>query len=105
MGEQHMASVHKGVAAGTISAGGLIILDYDGIGTVNGSYIKATAFWLFTSGRLSTMNGGSDLTPRHPADPRPYDIFVAAAGLAPDVRDEFQEFLQPRRIPVLLATR
>jgi hypothetical protein len=105
LGEQHMASIQKAVAAGTISPGELVILDYEGIRSVNGSYIKATAFWLFICGRLVTINSGSDLSPRHPADPRPYDLFIAVTGLNPDIRDEFQEFLQPRRFPMLLVTR
>ena len=106
-GEQHMQSVYRGVAQGTISPGSCIVLDYDGIIGVNGSYIKATALWILTCGQLSVTNSGSlaSPVPRHEADPRPYDLFVCITGLTTELEVEFQEFLKPRRLPLLYAQR
>lgn len=105
LAEQHMCSMYKAVADGTLSPDSLVVMDFDGFTSVNGSYIKATVFWLFTCGRLSTTNPGSTITPRHPADPRPYDVYTCVTGLTPETIAEFQEFLVPRRIPILLGKR
>jgi hypothetical protein len=106
-GEQHMLSVHRGVAQGSISPGSCIVLDFDGITGVNASYIKATALWILTCGQLSVTNSVSlaSQVPRHEADPRPYDLYVCVTGLAPDLEVEFQEFLRPRHLPLLCAHR
>ena len=106
-GEQHMLSVYRGVAQGTIPPGSCILLDFDGITGVNGSYIKATALWVLTCGQLSVTNSGSlsSPVPRHEADPRPYDLFVCVTELTPELEVEFQEFLKPRRLPLLYAQR
>jgi hypothetical protein len=105
LAEQHMGSVHKAVAESTISPSSLILLDFSGIDTVNGSYIKGTALWLLTCGQLSASNSAVLPAPRHQADPRSCDLYVAVAGLSPDVTVEFQEFFKPRRLPLLSARR
>ena len=81
------------------------VLDFSGLDSVNSSYIKGTAFWLFICGQLTTKGPGSHLSPRHPADPRPYELYVCVAGLSPEVVVEFQEFLKPRELPMLYARR
>jgi hypothetical protein len=103
LAEQHMESVQTAVAESKISPGSLVVLDFSGIDTVNGSYIKGTAFWLWTCGQLSASNLAVVSAPRHPADPRSCDIYVAVAGLSAEVTVEFQEFLKPRRLPLLSA--
>lgn len=103
--EQHMSRVHKTVADGTLPPGSLIILDYAGLAAVNASYIKATAHWLYACGQLSAKSPESVIAPRHPADVRPCDVFVAVSGLTEDVLKEFQEFLLPRKTPLVLARK
>jgi hypothetical protein len=105
LAELHMAAVHKAVADGTIPAGTLIVLDFEKITAVNGSYIKGTASWLLTCGQLSSGNTENIIPPRHVADPRPYDLFVCVTGLSPDLVTEFQEFLKPRGLPLLFARK
>ena len=105
LAELHMAVIHKAVAAGTIPAGTLVILDFEKIGAVNGSYIKGTASWLLTCGQLSSGNTQNIIPPRHVADPRPYDLFVCVTGLSPELVTEFQDFLKPRLLPLLFAKK
>jgi len=71
----------KAFAEGSLPPGSLIVLDFSGIEAVNGSYIKGTALWLLTCGQMSTRPMESNLSPRHPADPRPYDVYVSVAGV------------------------
>jgi hypothetical protein len=106
-GEQHMQAVYRGVAHGTIPTGSCLVLDYGGITAVNGSYIKATALWVLTCGQLSATTAAplEPPFPRHEADPRPYDLFVCVTGLTADLEVEFQEFLKPRRLPLINALR
>jgi len=103
LADQHMAAVYKAVANGSIAPGTLVILDFAKFGAVNGSYIKGTALWLLTCGQLSASNPKQAIAPRHAADPRPYDLFVCVTGLSPEVELEFQEFLEPRGLPLLCA--
>jgi hypothetical protein len=105
LAELHMVAVHKAVADGTIPPGTLVILDFEKIGAVNGSYIKGTASWLLTCGQLSSGNTENIVPPRHVADPRPYDLFVCVTGLSPELVTEFQEFLKPRLLPLLFAKK
>lgn len=100
-----MEAVAEKVASGALPTGSLVLLDFSGITAVNASYIKGTAFWLLTCGQLSTRPMALTLSPRHPADPRPYDVYVSVVGLEPDLVEEFQEFLKPRGVPLLLASR
>ena len=105
LAELHMAAVHKAVADGTIPSGTLVILDFEKMGAVNGSYIKGTAFWLLTCGQLSSGYSENIVPPRHAADPRPCDLFVCVTGLSSDLVTEFQEFLKPRGLPLLFAKK
>jgi hypothetical protein len=105
LAELHMAAVHKGVSEGSIPPGTLVVLDFERMAAVNGSYIKGTAFWLLKCGQLSSGNSENIIPPRHVADPRPYDLFVCVAGLSPEVMMEFQEFLKPRGLPLLFAKK
>lgn len=105
LAEQHMSSVAKVVAEGSLPQGSLVLLDFSEIEAVNASYIKGTAFWLLTCGQMSTRSVESQLSPRHSADPRPYDLYVCVTGLAPALVEEFQEFLKPRGLPLLHASR
>jgi hypothetical protein len=106
LAELHMVAVHKGVSEGTIPPGTLIVLDFERMVAVNGSYIKGTAFWLLKCGQLSCSgNSENIIPPRHTADPRPYDLFVCVSGLSPEVMTEFQEFLKPRGLPLLYAKK
>lgn len=100
-----MSSVARAVAEGCLPQGSLVLLDFSEMEAVNASYIKGTAFWLLTCGQLSTRPIESQLSPRHSADPRPYDLYVCVTGLAPALVEEFQEFLRPRRLPILHAGR
>jgi len=43
------------------------------------------------------------ITGRNYEEPSPFDIFVCISGLSDEVRVEFQEFLQPRGLPLLFA--
>lgn len=104
LAERHMSPVAKAVATGKLSPGSLVVLDFSGLTAVNASYIKGTAFWLFTCGRMSTQPAESRIVPRHPADPRPFDLYVCLSGLTEELEEEFQEFLKPRGVPMLLAT-
>ena len=105
LAELHMATLHKGVSEGAIPSGTLVVLDFEKIGAVNGSYIKGTAFWLLKCGQLSSGNSENIIPPRHAADPRPYDLFVCVTGLSSDVTTEFQEFLKPRGLPLLFVKK
>lgn len=103
--DEHMKELRESVASGTLHRGELILLDFKDIAAVNGSYIKGTALWLFLCGQLAALNSDSLSMQRHTADPRPCDIFVCVSSLSRDVKIEFQEFLRPRRIPLLFARR
>lgn len=107
VGERHMQSVYRRVAQGAILPGSCIVLDYAGITGINGSYIKATALWVLTCGQLSATSSAplASPVPRHEADPRPCDLFICVTGLSPDLEVEFQEFLKPRRLPLICALR
>lgn len=104
LGEQHMSVIAKSIAEASLRPGSLVVLDFSGFEAVNASYIKSTAFWLLTCGQLSTRSEAR-FSPRHDADPRPYDVYVCVTGLGRDLLDEFQEFLEPRGVPLLNASR
>ncbi len=103
LGEQHMASTQKAIDQRTLPEGELIILDFSGVAAVNGSYIKTTAFWLFLCARLNAKKSFSESPIRHPSDPRPYNLFIAVAGLGREVEEEFIDFFRARRIPLIVA--
>ncbi|MDB6027267.1 MAG: uncharacterized protein JWM68_3490 [Verrucomicrobiales bacterium] len=104
-GEDVMLSLYQSVANSKLPYGSLIVLNFDGIEHVNGSFIKATALWVFISGQLSTHKHADEFSPKAESDPRPYDIFPCVIGLSPEVQKEFQEFLKPRRVPVLFGKK
>ncbi|MGC3957028.1 MAG: hypothetical protein QM813_03400 [Verrucomicrobiota bacterium] len=103
LAEQHRAPVVASLRKGDVSPGTLIELDFSGINGINGSYIKGTALWFLNCGRLFVSNDGIAITSRNFEEPSPYDIFICVSGLADEVRVEFQEFLQPRGLPLLFA--
>lgn|GEM_PF-1216703 len=103
LAENHMAPIAKKVVEGSIAPGTVVVLDFDGIKAVNGSYIKGTALWLWTCGRLSAETKNAIVTPRHQSDPRPYDIYVILSSLQKEVLTEFREFLEPRNVPMLVG--
>jgi hypothetical protein len=105
LGSQHMENLYQSIAKQAIPVGEIIILNFKGIEQVNGSYIKTTALWVFLCGQMAVNAAKASIPPRHFSDLRPYDLYVAVSNLAPDVRNEFNDFLQPRRIPMLLAKR
>jgi hypothetical protein len=103
LGEQHMAFIQRQVADRSLPEGTTVILDFTGVPAVNGSYIKATAYWLFLCGKLSAVRNPQDFVSRHLSDPRPYEVFMAVAGLDPEVEEEFVDFFQTRQAPLLVA--
>jgi hypothetical protein len=105
LAEQHMSSVAKAVAEGSLPRGSVVILDFSELEAINASYIKGTAFWLLTCGQMSTRPVDFQLSPRHNADPRPYNLYVCVTGLTPVLVEEFQEFLKPRGLPLLCASQ
>jgi hypothetical protein len=105
LGEQHMENLCQAIARQTIPAGEIVIFNFKGIGQINGSYIKTTALWVFLCGQMAVNAPKTVIPPRQFADLRPYDLYVAVSHLSEDVRSEFNDFLQPRRIPMLLANR
>lgn len=105
LGVRHMENIYQALAKQTIPAGEIIIFNFKGIEQVNGSYIKTTALWVFLCGQMAVNMPKASIPPRHAADLRPYDLYVAVSHLSDDVRGEFNDFLQPRRIPMILATR
>jgi hypothetical protein len=105
LAEQHMRDLQQAVADRTIPQGEIVIFDFSEIEQVNGSYIKGTALWAFLCGQMAVNAPKASMPPRHLTDLRPYDLHVAVSGLSPDVRGEFDDFLAPRGIPMLLAKR
>lgn len=105
MAEKHMREIHSGVSLGTFPHGEMVVLDLDGVAAVNGSYLRLTALWLFTCGQLFASTVVERVTPRHEADPRPYDIYVCATGMNHDVKAEIVEFFRPRGLPLLSGNK
>ena len=105
LGAQHMENLYQSIARRTLPVGETVILNFKGIEQVNGSYIKATALWFFLCGRMAVNPPSAMTPPRHFSDLRPYDLYIAVSNLSADVRTEFNDFLQPRNIPMLLAKR
>src|ERR1039457_5279869 len=105
LGARHMENIYQAIAKQTIPAGEIVIFNFKGIEQVNGSYIKTTALWVFLCGQMAVNMPKASIPPRHVGDLRPYDLYVAVSHLSDDVRGEFNDFLQPRRIPMLLANR
>jgi len=101
--EEHMAEVHSAIASGTLKPGTLVILNFEGVSAVNGSYVRSTALWLLVCGQLFNSNLGKTIVPRHQADARPYDVYVCVTGLSDEVRLEMQDFFHPRNLPLLYA--
>lgn len=99
-----MENVYQSIAKRTLPADELVILNFKGIQQVNGSYIKSTALWFFLCGRMAVNPQAMAISPRHFSDLRPYDLYVAVSNLSLEVRDEFDDFLQHRGFPMLLAT-
>jgi len=105
LADKHMQPVHDAAAESSIAPGSLVLLDFKGITGVNGSYIRGTALWVFMCGQLFANPSQVLSPPRHRADPRPYDLYVCVAGLSSEVKAEFLEFLKPRRLPLLFASK
>jgi hypothetical protein len=103
LAEEHMQPVVEQIVHGILQPGSMVILDFDGVSSTNGSYVRATALWLLKCGQLFAK--GERSVPRHPADPRPYDVFVCVTGLCEDLVTEFREFFEPRDTPVLYARK
>ena len=105
LAEQHLAKAVRAFTEGAVAPGSLIMLDFTGIKAVNGSYIKGTALWMLTCGKLFASNSDLPATPRHITDARPLDIYPCVTGLTAEVEAEFQEFFKPRGLPLLFARR
>jgi len=100
-----MEGLYQSIAGRTLPSGEIVILNFKGIKQINGSYIKATALWFFLCGRMAVDSQPVAFFPRHVSDLRPYDLYIAVSNLSPEVREEFNDFLQHRYIPMLLASR
>jgi len=105
LAEQHLSALRAALEKGEIPTGTLVLFDFKGIQSTNGSYIKGSAFWVFLCGQLSTRHDASDLVGSGSTDPKPYDLYCAVANLSPEVEAEFNEFFGSRGLPFLIATR
>ena len=105
LAERHMEGVYRGIVENKISKDELIILDFKGIEHVNGSYIKGTVLWLFLCGQMAANPPKAVIPPRHQTEPRPFPIYVAATNLSPALLGEFQDFLEPRKVPLMLVKK
>lgn len=105
LAEQHLSALRTAIEKYTVPNGTLVILDFKGIQSTNGSYIKASAYWVYLCGQLSTRPDLSDLIGSRSTDPKPYDLYCAVANLSPEVEAEFDEFFGSRGLPFLIATK
>ena len=102
--DAHLFDLRKQIKSRDVQPGSLILLDFNGIEAINGSYIKASAFWIYLCGQLSIRNDVPDLVGIRSTDPKPYDIYCSVANLSSDVETEFLEFFGSRNLPFLVAT-
>ena len=75
------------------------VLDLTGVEDVNGSFLKATAYWALQCGQAEVRRIARD-------DPapwaiRPLKLFPAVTGCSNEVADEVNEFFSGRGVPIL----
>jgi hypothetical protein len=82
----------------------IIVLDFAGIVSATGSYLKATVLWLLRCGQLSAADqhrpAGDMPTQDHWAI-RPLAIYPVVTGLNSEVRGELQMVLNNNALPLL----
>jgi hypothetical protein len=98
-----MAPIKSAINAGELLAGEVVLLNFKDVAAINGSFIKATAYWLHLCGQLSVLNPIERPDARHPADPVPFDLYPVIFGVSGEVLEEIVEFFRGRRAPVLIA--
>lgn len=104
LGESHLAPIQKAIASQTLPDGEILVFDFEGITAVNASYIKATVLWIHLCGKLDSLKTSVNFPIRHASDPRPFDVYAIVIGLSPEVEEEFIDFFQARKIPLLFGS-
>jgi hypothetical protein len=105
LGESHIAELREALAHGDVPGGTVVVLDFDGIESTNGSYLRATALWLLRCGQLSVRPDDMVAGSSDPKSPRPYDVFCALANIQGEVVQEVEDFFNSRSIPILNASK
>jgi len=105
LGEKHIAALRKAIADGTLADGTLVILDFEGIETTNGSYLRATALWLLRCGQLSIRPDDMLVGSNDPNSLRPCDVYCALANVEGEVAQEVEDFFISRPIPILIGRK
>jgi len=83
--------------------GEIILLDFEGVTAVNGSFIRSSLLYLYVCGRVSAGDSTLLAAVGRAGGLRPLDIYPICYRLLPDVRDEIDEVFRPREVPFLLA--
>ncbi len=103
LGEQHFADVRKSIADGTAEDGTVFVLDFTGIETTNGSYLRASALWLLRCGQLTVRPDEMLAGTADPTSPTPADIYCLLANVQGEVAQEVDDFFNSRSLPILVA--